>query len=141
MKRAIALSFFWLANIILLVHVVVPHHHHDLSTVCFLLSHCAGNEETHKHASDSDCQQHDDENSREECPLKNVYVKLENSKFFVDLNLDKHFQYPVLVLFPVKSIVKITDSGNLPFRQKPCLLSYCTEFIARSSGWRAPPAC
>lgn len=33
-NKAIALGFLILANIILLVHAVVPHHHHE-GTVCF----------------------------------------------------------------------------------------------------------
>ena len=139
-KRAMTLSFLLLANIILLVHAVIPHHHHDL-VCCSPNAHCDDNDETHEHTADSGCQQHDDENKGKECPLKDVYMKPENDKSLVDLNPHNDLQYPVLLLFPVKSMVKITDLKNLPFRQKPCLLFYYTDYLSQSLGLRAPPVC
>ena len=141
MKKAITFSFLLLANIVLLVHVSIPHHHHDKAAVCFLATHCADSEETHKHAPDSGCQQHDDGNTIEECPLKAVYVRLENNKLLVDLSLENDFQYPVLFLLSINPIDKMVDLKGLPFRQNPYLLPCYTDHISQSLGLRAPPVC
>ena len=138
MKRVIALSFLFLANVILLAHVVIPHHHHHLSTVCFLNSHCADCKEAHKQSSDSDCH-HDDGNKREECPLQEIYVRIENNQSLVDLTPDNDLQYPALSLFSTTPIVEIIDLKSLPFRQKPYLRSYHTDYTSQSLGLRAPP--
>ena len=141
MKKAIKLSFLLLANTVLLVHVAIPHHHHHNNTaVCILAIHCADNKEMPKHTHDSDCQQHDDGSEMEECPLKEVYVRLENNKLLVDISLDNNFQYPVL-LFSFNPMDRMTGLMGLTFRQNPYLLPYYTNYISQSLGLRAPPVC
>ena len=139
MKRAIALSFLLLANIALLVHAVIPHHHHNELTVCFFATTCTDSAKAHKHTHGSDCQHHHDGSGMEECPLKKMFVRFENNKLFDDLRLDNDIQYPVLFLFPIHPIVEITGLKDLPFRQNPYLLSCYTDYIAPSLGLRAPP--
>ena len=140
MKKAITLSFLLLANTVLLVHVAIPHHHHNKAAVCILAIHGAGNKEMPKHTPDSGCQQHDNESEIEECPLKEVYVRFENNKLLVDVSLENDFQYPVL-LFSFSPMDRITDLKGLPFRQNPYLLPCYTDHISQSLGLRAPPVC
>lgn len=140
MKRAIALSFLVLANMAILVHVVIPHHHHNNFVICFLTSHCTDDEEASGHPYDCNHHQHNDDGTEECLLLTEMYIKIDNNRSVVDLNFHNDFQYPVLLLL-VNPIIKITDLENLPFRQTPYLLSYYTEYIARSTGLRAPPAC
>ena len=140
MKRTIALSFLLFANAILLVHAAIPHHHHTVSTVCFPSSQCADNEEAHPPAADSCCH-HNNESQREECPLKEMYVRPENNNYLVDLSPGNDLQYPALFLFSTSPTVEITGLKGLPFRQKPYLQSYYTDCISQSIGLRAPPVC
>ena len=135
-----ALLFLLLANTVLLVHVSIPHHHHNEAAVCFSTNHGADQEEMHKHAHNSGCQHHHDGSEMEECPLKEVYVRLENNKLLVDVSLENDFQYPVL-LFSFNPIDRITDLKGLPFRQNPYPLLCYTDHISQSLGLRAPPVC
>jgi len=140
MKKAIALSFLLLANTVLLVHVAIPHHHHHhQAAVCLSTIHCADNGETHRHTSNSCCQQHNDGSEIEECPLKEVYVRIENNKSSVDLNLENEIQYPTLFLFSVNPMDGITGLKGLPFRQNPYLIPCYIDYISQSLGLRAPP--
>ena len=141
MKKAITLSFLLLANTVLLIHVAIPHHHHSKVTVCFLVTPCSDSKEAHKHTHDSGCQQHNDRSKEEECPLKEVYMRLENNKSLVDISLENDAQHAVLFLFPVNPMDGITGLKGLPFRQNPYLLPCYTDHISQSLGLRAPPVC
>ena len=53
MKRSVSIMFLLLANVFLLAHAVVPHHHHDSMPVAVLDMH------GHHHNHDSHHQDHD----------------------------------------------------------------------------------
>ena len=53
MKRTVSILFLLLANVFLLAHAVVPHHHHDSMPVAVLDLH------GHHHDNDSHHQDHD----------------------------------------------------------------------------------
>ena len=136
MKRAIAISFLMLATITIVAHAVIPHHHHAQIPVAFATAH---HHDTHEHDSthNCDCNTHEHCNF-EDCLLFNTIVRANNEtqiKQFTD------FAYAALPLFSVYSTPDIDNAFGLPFRQKPYLISYLTEYISQSLGLRAPPVC
>ncbi|MDP3445042.1 MAG: hypothetical protein Q8T08_19450 [Ignavibacteria bacterium] len=70
MKKITAFVFILLANIILLVHAVVPHHHHQ-EMVCLESNHCQSG---HTHDDSADTHNHDQNNTAESCALKVVFA-------------------------------------------------------------------
>ena len=122
MKKTIAISFLLFANMIILAHTVVFHHHFDdiQSVERCNHSHCHG--------------------SAESCSLTTLYFRLDENKPIIQShNFEFNLLPCVLTLFSDYSILPIANDIGLPFRQKPYLLFYPTEFIARSIGRRAPP--
>ncbi len=138
MKRAVTFIFLLLANIALLAHAVVPHHHHGGSITFILCSHCndCGKACHHNH----EAGQHDD--STEDCPLKEGYIRADSCKQVVSADSGDDTQLSDdLPLFYFDSVIKVTDCGYLHFRQKPYLFFYHTTFISEALGLRAPPVC
>ena len=143
MRRVIAISFLVLANIIILAHAVVYHHHyipvawtdihheHD----CNLPDHYHDDTQPIGHCNDSNCL-----GDVEDCLLTAIYVKLNNNRRSIQLLDFDLFPYS-LFSFSNYSISQVEDDTNLPFRQKPYLISYLTEYISQSHGLRAPPIC
>lgn len=68
-RKATAITFILLANIILMAHAVFPHHHHELQ-VCLTLSHCHHSEQNLP-SHPSDCSHEHDSNS----PVTNCILK------------------------------------------------------------------
>jgi hypothetical protein len=122
MKRALSLSFLFLAGIVILVHAVIPHHHHDGVPVIPISAH------------------HDDSHPDDPNNTEIVYVRLNNDKQICQ-SLD--FNYDLLpclsTLFSDNSTYQIKNDTGLPFRHQPYLLLHYTQFIACSIGLRAPP--
>lgn len=139
MKRTIAFIFILLANISLLAHAAIPHHHHTSVGICFHSTHCTDCKDTDKHSHDAN-HQHDDGDAKEACMLNEMYARFDN-KPIVDSNLGDETQYPVILLFSAIPSTPITDPGGLPFRQKPYLLSFYTDPVPLPFGLRAPPVC
>jgi hypothetical protein len=147
MKRALGISFLLLANVITLVHSVVPHHHHNGIPVAFAITHHEHSDIEHDHHLHDTAQpvkQEGDSHKHtiaEECLLQTVYVKINHGERAFRL-MDNGFDpfFCLFVLYATYSIPEITDYG-LPFWQKPYLISYLTEYISQSLGLRAPPVC
>jgi hypothetical protein len=106
-------------------------HHHD-SQISVVL--CAENQEHH-------C--HDTENTNnccaiENCFLNNLFTKADDFKIIKPIlnNFDI-----ITNDFPVYLISQITDLNGLPFRQKPYIFLFYTDFVSQSAGLRAPPVC
>ena len=122
MKKRIALSFLLFANTILLAHAVIPHHHlDDIQSM-------------------GQCNQSSCHGNMKDCPLTTIYIKFDEDKPIVQ-SVDFNFDLPpyLLDLFSNVSILPIPDDIGLPFRQKPYLLSYYTDYVSQSLGRRAPP--
>ena len=121
-RKAISLSFLLLAGTIILVHAVIPHHHHN--GISFI------SEATHP--------EHDD--LHEICLLSNIYVKKSNENQTFQFH---GFDFDTLpwgfTFFSDVIIPQSTDDDCLVSGQEPYLLFHHTKFIARSSGLRAPP--
>ena len=145
-KKAIALSFLLLANTVILVHAIICHHHHDTIPVTLVAGHhkhdCNSYNHHHHDAQSVDrCNNYPNCHERiEECSLVTIYVRLNDDKQVSQLLNFDFDQLPyILVPFSDYSIPQIYNDAGLPFRQKPYLLSYHTEYISQSLGLRAPP--
>ena len=71
-QRITAISFMLLANIVLLAHTVVPHHHHTMQ-VCLVNAHCQDDDKVHSHQSRPHDHQHDGEDTTK-CILKQIVI-------------------------------------------------------------------
>ena len=121
-RKVISSSFLLLVSIVILAHAVVPHHHNGISLITGAVP-----------------DEHDD--IHENCLLSKVYLRLSSDKQTVRL-LDFVFDFfsgCSLSLFSDNSTFQIKNDDVMPFEQKPYLQSNHTEFIARSTGLRAPP--
>jgi hypothetical protein len=71
-KRLLGISLILFANLILLAHNAIPHHHHPYQ-VCLVTSHChSGESASHSHESEMTSHEHDGTNENEPCTLKQV---------------------------------------------------------------------
>lgn len=142
-----------LANIVLLAHAVIPHHHHKGMVVsignwlspndalehghdCGLFHsfHCSHDADHHDHG----------EGVNEDCILNGLYARLDQDRqqhllcdkedFLKHIDCSCHFE-----LVPADEI-ETKDYGNLPFRQKPYIPSSYSHYITHSLGLRAPPS-
>ena len=66
-KRTIGISLILLANIVLLVHAFVLHHHHE-NRVCFETNHCTDDHTKHDHQPSEHNHKHD--GNSDNCILK-----------------------------------------------------------------------
>ncbi len=147
MKQAITLSFLLLVNMIILAHVIIPHHHNKVPVALTSLHHeHSGNAMYKHHHQDTVPVEHDGNHHGqdvvEDYLLQHVFSRLGNNKQTcrsLDFNFD--LLYCIVSLFSEYSIPQITDNDGLPFREKPYLLSFHTEYISVSLGLRAPPIC
>lgn len=76
-KRITVVAILMLANLILLAHAVVPHHHHN-KLICFKYSHCTHDDLNDEHGTNQDGHRHDGENSHDDCVLKEPVGVLAN---------------------------------------------------------------
>ena len=156
-----------LANIIMLAHTIVPHHHHNGFVVALLERSIKERSQDHHHASSdrnhtpsdhnhtssdhnhtpSDHHQapsthnHESNSETEKCALNEVYTRSDNSpKFECYENCD--YKTSKTFVSP-RGIDKfsLVNEGGLPFRQKPYIESYYSKFSSGSIGLRAPPVC
>lgn len=145
MKRTIAISFLLLANIIILAHVIVPHHHHEGMPVAFCkISFSDDNSErthsSHSHSNGKDDHSHDSEVN---CTLCQLYIRAEINSSLSSLAsalANLHIDFPV-ICYNISTLTDIQESEGLPFRQKPYTISYHSHYIVHSLGLRAPPVC
>ena len=145
-KKTISLSFLLFANIILLVHTVLFHHHDSQISAAF----CAESQKYQCVANAHKC--HCTESGHtcpgagsahkcctiDNCLLNDFITKVNGFKlsepFFnkIDIIIHNTATCPTL---------RIADLTGLPFLQKPYLPHIYDAFISQSSGLRAPPAC
>ena len=143
-KKMIALSFLLLANAAMLAHAVICHHH-DIIPVSLTAVHCEhdGNSCDHHHHDTQPVGQCNYQGCHDEianCSLTIVYARFTNNKQVSQLLSFDFNQLPcILIPFSDYSAPQISDDANLPFRQKPYLISYHSEYISQSLGLRAPP--
>ena len=128
-KKATAIFFILLANIFILAHGVIPHHHHDGIPVAATHHEHDGSVPDHRHTDDA----------HEVWLSTKVNARLGNEKqicrSFV-CGFDLLSCLPAL--FSDYSTFSIQDDA-VPFRHPPYIQLQHTESIARSIGLRAPP--
>ena len=142
-KKRIAILFTLLANMVLLAHVIVPHHNHD-NKVCIENTHeiCETNNDCiAKHEHDDD-HEHNSEEESECCVLEQVVVIQPNQvkqvlkRFSFQKN---HFSFDdyQAVFFDtgVKYFVPILATNIY----NPLITSYHIHFVNTAIGLRAPP--
>lgn len=141
LRKKVALVFILLANIILLAHAAIPHHHHDLQ-VCIDHKLCEDHRTPHTHSPLEHDHQHNGNDSSDCCILKQLVLLPSNQdkqeckcSFLTDgHSSDDGFQ---AVLFDneflsFRSIVALNT--DVPLRTPPYIV-----FVNNSLGLRAPP--
>ena len=141
-KKGTALFFILLANIILLAHAVVPHHHHK-SEACIVNSNCKSYSNVHIHSAIESKHEHDDDNDKEYCILKEVVVLPSNriikeykSLLSSDNNLKLDGLQAILPNYKLVLIIKKLSSNT----HTPLIPSSYVHYVNISLGLRAPPA-
>lgn len=145
MKKATGILFLLLANLALLAHTVIPHHHPDAHHIyiCDLVpAEDANNSQCAHH--DMDGQDHGANGLGDDCILNGLYIRVA-SGHHSSLGED-HPSYDTADGSPsIYSIVNPStvrrDEGGRPFRHRPFLLSSYSRYITSSLGLRAPPVC
>ena len=134
-----------MANIVLLAHAVIPHHHHE-NEVCIASLSCEDeheidSQENHKHCAIHDYE-HNDHKDVENCTLRNIeYLSSRNSKHECNcgiyFNHNHEFNDFQTVLFDIDfyqysfyvvSKIPIPESSN-----------FYINFVNTSLSLRAPP--
>jgi hypothetical protein len=135
-KNLTAYRFIIVANIVLMAHAVLPHHHHQ-SVVCVESSHCRDNNNAHNHNSPEDNHQHDG-NTSTNCILKQaVIVSSNQGKNETDLvfnshchSLDLHLAFTgTKDIIPIFRIIALVTDVSFSF----------SSYLTTSLGLRAPP--
>ncbi|MDR2233496.1 MAG: hypothetical protein LBE56_10285 [Tannerella sp.] len=145
MKKKIAILCLLSANIFLLAHVVIPHHHHENGHICVVNTYKFDGKETHRHDQQDTQNQHDDNAGAPSdncCVVDHIYPP-ENR---LDLKITSP-HYPVIDHGNAFYILKINllNTQDLVgqsltyYRLKDCIALYYTDFISQTLGLRAPP--
>ena len=140
-RKKTAIFFILLANIALLAHAVVPHHHHK-SLVCVESNHCQSDSDTHNHNTCAHDHEHDGDAGTECCVLKQAVVIPANSvkQEFKFLGCDDnhslfvHFQAILFSNAILSFVPRIIQNAQISLKTS----SY-SFFVSTSSGLRAPP--
>lgn len=137
-KKRIAYGLFLIANILLLAHAVIPHHHHG-SVVCVEQTHCHDDALPHNHHDAGTDHQHDGDNNSSYCILKQSFVdpssqgkQLKSSEYY----WDHHYQdYYILSNFGLANVPDVSKEISYV----PVHSTYILPFVTLSLGLRAPP--
>jgi hypothetical protein len=138
-RRKIALLSLFFANIILLAHAVLPHHHHE-TYVCLFDNQCsddcnAPEEKTYCHH-----EHHDQHKDSADCLLKNLVVLPAKSlkqvfQSFIYTSDYHHFN-DFLLNFDDERSGFLSSSNHFPqFTEESSYHNY----VSRCLGLRAPP--
>jgi len=140
MKKVLTIVFMLLANLVLLAHAVVPHHHHIIE-ICIEDSNCHSDAEDHQHES-SKSHDHNDETDTDQCILKQAWILPSNQfkpdfKSFENGNGLFKIQYSLAIL----SNLKIAQKDiNYAFREdRPFSIKIPDCYIGNSHSHRGPP--
>lgn len=153
-RKIAAISFILIANLIMLAHAVIPHHHHNEAEICVDTSHYKGHSECHNHSNEAHHHhsgsdhsndifhqhEHDENNDYQCCLVKPVVILPSNS---IDLEC-KSYQTNLHTLsfdnfnFLNQRLNKVYPTGR--FKEICATLSALYPQISKQSfGLRAPP--
>lgn len=140
-KKKTAIFFILLANIIILAHAAVPHHHLPYQ-VFIISSQCSEDESGHKHLDAGHNHDHDNKNDNEYCLLKQVVGIPANSvrqecgcDYFADFHHDLGGFQAIIPDYEF-ACPSLSVSFNL---RPPLLSSSYTCYASCVLGLRAPP--
>jgi hypothetical protein len=138
-KKLTAYSFILIANIVLLVHAVIPHHHLH-QQVCIERKDCVENDVSHTHSNPESNHRRGCETDSNKCVLKQAYlIPSTHGRILKDCEncTDNHnHDYYVLANFGYLDILPVSQGVTLIPKLPPSLISFVTLTI----GLRAPPA-
>ncbi len=160
MRRRISILMILLANMLILAHAVVPHHHHNKVFVAIvnILDHDGqevfNHEHGHGHHHDGETNHHNGSTHHhggdsEDCLMSEAEaaaaLKMQtdddgNSSIapLQDADDGCSILLAAIGLYEISSIPNYSV-GNV--RRRPYVACRHTNFVARSKGLRAPPAC
>ncbi|HPF51790.1 MAG TPA: hypothetical protein PK335_09460 [Draconibacterium sp.] len=143
MKRITAAFFILLANMVLFVHAVIPHHHHD-SDLCFdaIVAEHTSHDECCNNTCDAKHHQHDSDKESDSCMLSHI-VALSNGEIKQNIRttISSHDLINNVSLFAIKGdensrvsnprfFIEIVFNDHIPI--------YHT-LASQAFGLRAPP--
>ena len=144
-KKTVRLTALCIAYIFLLVHIVIPHHHHENAVICFFNTHCKEIKEAYPN------EQHGSQNHEHEgnpfsekcCLIDNVYFSTHNNvKIVCRAHTNCDCGQTLYSLIPSNlNISDFVDDTIIHFRQNPYVPLFYYNYISQSRGLRAPPAC
>lgn len=147
-KRLLTLTFLMFASMLLLVHAVLPHLHHD-SVVCFaskIASGCNNSIEVQNEGFNLCCNgahkathHHHEQNNLEDCDLKDVVIRQSNSHGS-DIIQSVNFLSTVYIIYALNTFYLETSDIEHQFQEKPYLNNYCTLLLDLTFKLRGPPA-
>ena len=139
-KRITSLSFLIIANIIILAHGLVPHHHHAHSSIaCTEDTHCEASEICTEDNQNESKHQHHDPSNISECQLKQAVV-LPASLHDQDFGWDWGHIH-ILDGYTASASQRFDTILPLLLESQSCpdRTSLHLSFISASAGLRAPP--
>lgn len=139
-KKFTSIFFILLANIVLLVHSVVPHHHHK-AEVCIDNSHCESEADNHNYSCEENNHEHDSSNNNEYCILKQLVVTKSNFSKRTSLYSENNVNPPQFNFF--QDILLSAEKESLvPLgikTQPPQFITYYSFLVNTSLSLRGPP--
>ena len=141
MKRAISLSFLLLANMIMLAHVLISHHHHEKTGVCFINFHGKDCKEAHQH--DSQTRGNESNPVSNRCCFDNIYPP-EKNDLKNTCRLHKKCDCGQVLYILISNTLDtrtFVDDTVIHFRQNPFVPLFYADYISQSLGLIAPPVC
>ena len=151
MKQLIGILFLMLANLALLAHTVIPHHHQgeDIHAICYHISaenSISDNQINHQSKHDNEGHAHRNNGLGDTCVLNELYIRSasgdgsssENNEDpdFIDLST-----LISLFCYDFNSLIMLRDDGEQPLFRKPFIFSSCNLYVTCTLGLRAPPVC
>lgn len=152
MKRITAIFFILLANIALLAHAVIPHHHHDKVAVAIInifeghQSHNHENDEhdhSHHHQTAEHHSHHHSHNGdAEECLISDtVYIPSKIQEDLANADWLDGQDFDIELIWIADNISIAPCFEVLSLKPKPYTARIHLDCLTRSIGLRAPPVC
>ena len=160
MKRRLSMLMILLANMLILAHAVVPHHHHNKVFVAIvnvldddardLFNHEHGHEHHHDgHSDHHDGPVHHHDGDTEDCLMNEAEaaaaLKIQaddggEGSFapLLDNEVNQLLWLAAIGLYELSFTPEYSEDN---VRRRPYVARGHTDFVARSKGLRAPPAC
>ncbi len=140
-RKITGISFFLLANVVLMMHTIIAHHHHG-ENICFATLHCSDDSASHKDDPGYTGHEHDGSKNLLSCVLDQVVTltesKLKNEFIRESDSRDRIFHTDLTGIIKVNDFSnQIRFSATSPFRDY--LSPPNSQYISFNPDLRAPP--